>query len=171
MATFTKLLKLEIDYELKDESRRDKDGKINPYSFLTRNLINAAFQQNHAQGMERKVRRTWRSIRKQLDQAIDVEKKSYVILPESDFSQLYDEVTKCNYVPSNAVHSPYFEDELDVVKARSEAEEEKVQRVTREFEETMKSKSFEPGDVVKEKIADIVSAEKKDTAQLVKAAG
>ncbi len=160
MRTFTRLLQIEIDYELKDESRRDTDGKINPYSFLTRNLINIAFQQNHAQGMERKTRRVWRTIRKQLEQAIEVEKKDYVILSQSDFDQIYDEVTTCKFVPNNAVHAPYFEDELDKTKARSEADEERVQKVIADFEATMKGKTFKPDDAVAEKLEEIVNAEK-----------
>ncbi len=126
MSKNTKLLVLELDYELKDSERTDTAGKTIPYAQVSRNLINMAFQINHAQGMDSKTAKTWRSIRKQLESAID-DGKNYVILSQSDSDAIYDEVYKCKYEPSQSMISPYLCDELDKVKNRSAADEDTLQ--------------------------------------------
>lgn len=138
MSKNTKLLVLELDYELKDAERSDDAGNITPYAAVTRNLINMAFQQNHqppvAQGMDNRTAKAWRSIRKQLDSAVDDDKKGYLLLAESDFDSIYEEVYKCKYMPAQALISPYLCDELDKVKHRSAADEEKLQEGTLKLE-------------------------------------
>ena len=142
MGKGTKLLMLALDYKLQNGARKDAAGKINPYTFLTRNLINIAFQQNYAGGMPSNVSKSWRSIRIQLDAAIDDDKRDYVILSESDFDTVYKEVYDCKYIPGDSALAPYFYDELDCVKHRSGEDEEKVQSEMKEFEEKLAHEGF-----------------------------
>lgn len=135
MSNNTKLVILNLDYELKDTERSDGAGNITPYSNVTRNLINIAFQQNHTQGMDAKIARIWRSVRKQLDSAIDDEEKNWIIFAQSDFDSIYDEVYKCKYLPAQSIITPYLCDELDKVKHRGEIDEERLQRETLKLED------------------------------------
>jgi len=123
----TKLLNLELEYELSEAEIKDLKANEVGVSNVTRNLINQAFTGNYAQGMEDKVSQQWRSIRRALDYAIDEEKAGYVIFSSLDFDAVFDEVHKCKFNPMLARFEPYLSDELKIVKQRSNEEEEKIQ--------------------------------------------
>jgi len=174
MSKNTKFMVLNLDYELKDEERSDTAGKITPYSFVTRNLINIAFQQNYVSGMPDKTALIWRSIRRQLNSAIEDDKKDYMILSESDFNTIYDEVHKCNYLPPQASISPYLTDEVDKVKNRSGADNEALEAAalmlekdaTHEIEERGRESVIpSEGDVINKALKDV-----KETLKEVKEA-
>jgi len=129
-----KLLLLDLDYEVDKEERTDPEtGRVNPYYNLSRLLINAAFQLNHAQGMDSNTSRAWRAIRTQMRQAIEEDKKFYLLLSQSDFDAIYREVYDCKYPPPQAVLAPYLYDELDKVKNRTKEEEDRAQRDIKEL--------------------------------------
>ncbi len=119
----TKLLNLELDYDLREA---EKEG-LKSSSFITRNIINIAFQTNYEQGMSDKVSRLWRIIRKVLDDAVDVTECGYALFSASDFENVEQEVYKCKFSPAMARFVPYLLDELDFVKRRSDADEVKLQ--------------------------------------------
>ena len=120
----TKLVNLELNYELSEAEAKDLKTKELGVSNITRNLINQAFTGNYAQpGVGEKTAKQWRSIRRALDHAIEEDKVNFVIFSLSDFDAVYDEVYKCLFNPMLARYAPYFYDELDIVKRRSNDEE------------------------------------------------
>lgn len=126
---------LEMDYELTIKERTDDEtGKMNPYSFVTRNLINMAFHINYAAGMPSKIAKGWKSIRKPIDKAIK-DGCDYVILSEGELDSLSTEVYKCDYLPAQGQITPVLYEELDKVVRRSEAEEEIYQAEVIKFRE------------------------------------
>jgi len=158
MSKHTKLLMLELDYELNDEEKKGLEST----SLLTRNLINNAYQLNN-QTMGAKMSRQWRSVRRLLHEAVEDTKVGFVILSSSDFDSVYDEVYKCKYNAGLARLAPYLYDELDIVKNRSIEEEEKVQRemtMLKEVAEDIKKEplSKEEKKVVAEQLKEIVAA-------------
>jgi len=120
----TKLVNLNLDYELNKVEKED----LKEMTGVTRNLISQAFQINYQQGMDSKVAKSWRQIRKAVDKAIEDDKCGFVIFSMSDFETVYDEVLKCRYNPMMARFAPYLYDELDTVKQRSDEDEEKEQK-------------------------------------------
>ncbi len=136
MGTNDKLLRMEIDYE------SDKDEKNPNLSGVTRNLIMLAFQTNYSSGMDDKMSRIWRNIRKVLDEACD-EKTGFVLFSSSDFDTVYKEVYDCKYLPMMSRWAPYLYDELDIIKTRSPEDEQKIQaEMTALYEE---AKRLNPG--------------------------
>lgn len=123
----TKLVNLELNYELSKAEEKDLNPDEKGVSNITRNLVNQAFTGNYAQGMEDKISKQWRSIRRVLDYAVEEEKTGFAIFSLSDFDSVYDEVHKCKYNPMMARFEPYLSDELNLVKHRSNEDEEKVQ--------------------------------------------
>lgn len=122
MSVNEQLLKLEIDYELSDEEKGD-DSTI---AKVTRNLINIAFTTNYREGMDDKISRLWRNIRRSLEDAIN-SNAGFVIFSRSDFETVYKEVYDCKFNPMLSRYAPYLYDELDIVKTRSPEDELKVQ--------------------------------------------
>ena len=127
----TKLVNLELNYELSDAEENELKVKELGVSNITRNLINQAFTGNYAQGMDEKTAKQWRSIRRALDHAMEEDEVGFVILASSDFDAVYDEVYKCKYNPMLARYAPYFYDELDIVKRRTSEEEQVTQDSTK----------------------------------------
>jgi len=129
----TKLVNLELDYELSAAEDKDlvpkKGENAGSVANITRNLINQAFTGNYAQGMDDKTAKAWRVIRRVLDHAIDSDegRSRYALFSSSDFDRIYEEVYNCKYNPMMARFVPYFYDELDIVKRRSDEEESVVQ--------------------------------------------
>lgn len=122
MSVNERLLNLEIDYEL----TKEEEGNDSSTSKITRNLINSAFHTNYRDGMDDKVSRLWRNIRRSLDSAID-SKTGFALFSVSDSETVYKEVYACKYNPMLSRYAPYLYDELDIVKTRSVEDEEKVQ--------------------------------------------
>ena len=147
-AAYTKLLNLELDYDLKEP---EKEG-LESSSFITRNLINQAFQTNYRDGMDDKIARQWRVIRKLLDISVENEKNGYVIFSSSDFDTIYEEIYKCQYNPMMARFAPYLYDELDKVKHRSIEDEEKEQESMETLRKSSESSLMEAGIKKQEKL-------------------
>lgn len=123
MSANERLLRLEIDYELTEEEKGKDDSSVPK---VTRNLINIAFTSNYREGMDDKISRLWRNIRKSLDDAID-SKAGFVLFSVSDSETVYKEVYDCKYSPMLSRYAPYLYDELDVIKTRSPEDEKKIQ--------------------------------------------
>jgi len=156
-----KLLMLELDYELSAEEMKNVKNGTAP---LTRNLINQAYQTNNPQ-MDAKTSRQWRSVRRVLNEVIDDKKMGFALFASSDFDSVYDEVYKARYSGGQAQIAPYLLDELDIVKNRSNEEEEKIQKEMIGLKEAVSESKKEPlsdgeKSVVDEKLKEIVAASK-----------
>jgi len=159
MSKHTKLLLLEIDYELSETESKDLEST----SLLTRNLINNAYQENNPR-MGEKIAKQWRSVRKMLEEAIE-KKLGYVIFSPADSDSVYEQVYKAEYVAAQARLSPYLLDELDITKHRSPEEEEKVQKEMTALKEAVDDSKKEPlsdpeKKAVDEKLKEIIAANK-----------
>ena len=129
----SRLLKLDLDYELRIDERMNARGETNPYHNVTRNLIDVAFQLNYEK-MDQQTARLWRALRRQLDHSIE-DGHDCVILSAYEFDALDKEIKGCNYPPGNALLATYLCDELDAVKARTNEQEAKVQDDQRALEQ------------------------------------
>tara|TARA_Y100000310_G_C20646404_1_gene796875 strand:- start:1361 stop:1780 length:420 start_codon:yes stop_codon:yes gene_type:complete len=117
---------INLNYGLSDENRIDPATGIRAtYGHVTRNLINIAFQTNYAQGMDAETSRQWKSIRDTIDTAIDAG-EGYIILSLSDFNCIYSEIYACKFAPAQGMITPILFDELDIVKNRTQAENDKI---------------------------------------------
>lgn len=116
-----KCLDLNLDYDMEDQQRKEAEGRIVPYREITVSLIRSAFMTNYAQnGMEPPISRQFRSIMKQLEKS----KTDYVILSETDFQRIFDELHKWKPNPVQAFIVPVLLDELDIVKVRKREDED-----------------------------------------------
>lgn len=158
MSKHTKLLMLELDYELTEEEKKGLEST----SLLTRNLINNAYQINNP-NMDSKMSRQWRSVRRLLQDAVEDTKAGFIIFSSGDFDSLYDEVYKCMFPAGLSRTAPYLYDELDIVKNRSIEEEEKIQREMLSLQESVEDSKKEPlseeeEKVVNEKLGEVIAA-------------
>ena len=110
-----KVLTLELDYNLTEEELFDEQRKAVRYGHVSRNLITRSFHANHNQGMNVKTARVWRSISTQIEEVLECNLPN-IILSESEFSAIYDELYKCKLDPRLAFLLPVLCDELDRVK-------------------------------------------------------
>ena len=110
-----KVLTLELDYGLTKEELIDEKQEPVRHGHVSRNLITQAFHANHDRGMNVKVARVWRSVSTQIEEVLEL-KLPNIILSESDFSAIYDELYKCKLSPRLAFLLPVLCDELDRVK-------------------------------------------------------
>ena len=136
----TKLINLELDYELNKAEKEGLESIVN----ITRNLVNRAFSTNYSSGMDDKTSKLWRSIRRVLDGAID-KNVGFALFSSSDFDVVYSEIYKCKFDPMMARFVPYLYDELDLVKNRSKEDEEKVQDEMEALQRSVKDLSSEAG--------------------------
>lgn len=109
------VLNLNLEYDLPDPKEGLPDGPDNPT--ITRNVIENAYAINHP-SMDAKVARQWRSLVKAMEEILK-EKKTFLILSESDFASVYEEVYKCKYPHQQAFIVPVLLDELDSIKNRT----------------------------------------------------
>lgn len=158
MSKHTKLLKLELDYELTEEEKKGLEST----SLLTRNIINNAYQLNNP-NMDSDMSKQWRSVRRLLQEAIEDTKAGFIVFSSSDFDSLYDEVYKCKFPAGLARLAPYLYDELDIVKNRSIEEEEKVQKEMTGLKEAVEdlkktALSEKEKSVVKDKLEEVIAS-------------
>ena len=120
-----KVLTLELDYGLTTEELIDENQKPVRHGHVSRNLITQAFHANHDRGMNVKIARVWRSVSTQIEEILEL-KLPNIILSESEFSAIYDELYKCKLSPRLAFLLPVLCDELDRVKnlAKDQVEKE-----------------------------------------------
>ena len=109
----SKVLNLNIDYEMEKEREKAADNPNGPQvpenPVITRNIIENCYAINNP-SMGAKIARKWRSIVKAMDEIIAA-KKSFLILSDGDFSSLYDEVYKCKFPHQQAFIVPLLLDE------------------------------------------------------------
>ena len=117
---------INLNYGLPEENRIDPaTGILASNGYVTRNLINIAFQTNYEQGMDAETSRQWKSIRDAVDTAINTGER-YIILSLSDFNCVYSEIYACKFAPAQSMITPILFDELDIVKNRTQAENDKI---------------------------------------------
>ena len=133
MSANERLLNLEIDYELSKEEKGDDTTTAK----ITRNLINVAFHTNYRDGMDDKISRLWRNIRRSLEDAVESQ-AGFVLFSVSDSETVYKEVYACKYNPMLSRYAPYLYDELDIIKTRSPEDEAKIQRDMADLNEKVK---------------------------------
>lgn len=109
------VLNLNLDYDLPEPKEGQPDSPDNPT--ITRNIIENAYAINNP-NMGAKLSRQWRSLVKAMEEILK-EKKTFLILSESDFASVYDEVYKCKYPHQQAFIVPVLLDELDSIKNRT----------------------------------------------------
>ena len=122
-----KVLNLDLDYELdkqRDEKAAEGAAKVPENPEITRNIIENAYAINHP-SMDAKTARQWRSIVKLMDEVLE-DNKVFLILSDSDFSSIYDEIYKCEFPHQQAFIVPVLLDELDRVKNRSQKEAKEI---------------------------------------------
>ena len=152
MGSNEKLLKLEIDYEAAEEEK----GVEPNLAGVTQNQINIEFKTNYRDGMDEKMSRVWRNIRKALEEAID-SKAGFVLFSRSDFDSVYKEVYACKFNPMLSRWAPYLYDELDIVKTRTPEDEIKIQEEMQDLFEAAAPKPDPPGPS-SEKVMELINA-------------
>ncbi len=152
MGSNEKLLRLEIDYEAAEEEK----GVEPNLAGVTQNLINIAFQTNYQKGMDEKISRVWRNIRKALEEAVD-SKCGFVLFSRSDFDTVYKEVYACLFSPMLSRWAPYLYDELDIIKTRTPEAELKIQKEMQDLFELAAPKPDSPRPS-SEKVMELINA-------------
>ncbi len=124
----SKVLNLNLDYGMEKEREKAAENPKGPQvpenPVISRNIIENCYAINNP-SMGAKMAREWRSIVKSMDEVIAA-KKSFLILSDSDFSSLAEELYKCKFPHQQAFIVPILLDEVDLVKRRSKKDADEI---------------------------------------------